>query len=299
MVHQVRRTADFERVGIDHKTILRGQAGGTIVRVRHGAYTASAEPEARCRHEQLIAGTWPLLGEQTVLSHWSAAVLWGLPIWSEHLTRVSALHPGHGRKGHWLHARTGVLDDRTTHHVGPYAVTSLARTAVDVARVVPFEQGVSIIDAALAREVEPGLLLEWVEYGRRCKGNARARRAVAFGDHRSESPGESVSRVIFDASGLPAPVLQYPVPGTPYITDFGWPEDGLLGEFDGRIKYTGILDPSKTGADVIMREKHREDVLRGLGWIVVRWQWSDLAQPEALAQRVSTAFEQSHRLRVA
>ncbi|MDO5493254.1 MAG: hypothetical protein Q4F53_06535 [Nesterenkonia sp.] len=110
-------------------------------------------------------------------------------------------------------------------------------------------------------------------------------------DARSGSPGESVSRWVLHRHGLAAPSLQHPITlrgrGTAYA-DFAWVEAGVLGEFDGLTKYSGILD-SRPPADVVVAEKLREDALRAQGWTVVRWVWSDLQNPERLVARLLRA----------
>ena len=64
-------------------------------------------------------------------------------------------------------------------------------------------------------------------------------------------------------------------------TDFDW--DGrLVGEFDGYTKYTGRLRNGEDPGQVAWREKRREDDLRGLDAIVVRWVWADLNRPARL-----------------
>ena len=71
--------------------------------------------------------------------------------------------------------------------------------------------------------------------------------------------------------------------------DFATP-DGVLGEFDGKLKYDELLRPGETAADAVMREKRREARLRELGFEIVRWDWDLLHQPEALVRRVETAL---------
>ncbi|WKK70890.1 hypothetical protein Q0F99_14215 [Rathayibacter oskolensis] len=56
------------------------------------------------------------------------------------------------------------------------------------------------------------------------------------------------------------------------MTDFDWPEHGLVGEADGRAKYS--LGASGV-TEAIFREKRRENALRLLGPRVVRWEWKD------------------------
>ena len=46
--------------------------------------------------------------------------------------------------------------------------------------------------------------------------------------------------------------------------------------FDGRVKSGWLPRPGETAADAVYAEKLREDVLRDLGWQVVRWTYADL-----------------------
>ncbi|MDN5763543.1 MAG: hypothetical protein L0H41_14670, partial [Microlunatus sp.] len=125
----------------------------------------------------------------------------------------------------------------------------------------------------------------------------QARRAVAFGDARSESVGESYSRVRLHDLGLPAPTLQLEVfDRNGYLigrADFGWQEHRTLGEFDGRTKYGGLRRPGESPEDVVHREKLREDALRDQGWEIARWDSDDLRRPEVIAGRLRRAFDRA------
>ncbi len=48
--------------------------------------------------------------------------------------------------------------------------------------------------------------------------------------------------------GLPKPVVQprLKANGRRFRADFGWPEFGVLGEFDGRMKYDELLRPGES-----------------------------------------------------
>ena len=78
-------------------------------------------------------------------------------------------------------------------------------------------------------------------------------------------------------------------------TDFCWPEQGTLGEFDGRVKYGRSLKPGQNAADVVYKEKLREDALRDLGWQLVRWCWADLYVPGVITDRLARAFARAYR----
>ncbi|WGT46915.1 hypothetical protein [Tessaracoccus lacteus] len=55
--------------------------------------------------------------------------------------------------------------------------------------------------------------------------------------------------------------------------DFLWEGVRLVGEVDGRWKYDELLRHGETSADVIMREKRREEAIRQAGYWIVRWDW--------------------------
>ena len=128
--------------------------------------------------------------------------------------------------------------------------------------------------------------------------------AIGFGDGRSGSAGESLSRVAIHRAGLPAPELQARFDddrGLIGYTDFWWPEAGIIGEFDGLGKYRRDLSGQRRSpADIVVAEKRREDRLRSLGPRVVRWGWSTARSVADLRDVLVAAGvrpESSHRRR--
>lgn len=295
----VTRTAALQAQGQDRAQLSRQVRVGALVRIRHGAYADAAEATAVGRHRQLIAATWPILGEAAVLSHTSAAVLHGLPVWDSMLSRVCAIRAegGHGVRRPSLHTRVAGLAGELTVVEG-YRTTSLARTAVDQACVLRLDRAVATVDAALRLGATVASVQACLAAARRRHGVGVARAAVTFADGRSESVGESLSRLLIAQLGLPAPELQVDLFDRVGVwiarSDFGWLEHGVIGEFDGRIKYTGSPDEV---ARAVMREKAREQAIRDAGWIVVRWSWSDLSDPLGFRRRIEAAFEHAASLR--
>lgn len=232
----------------------------------------------------------------------SAAVLHGLPVWPDQLRRVQVIRDrdGGGRSRRHVTVRGLPLhrDDVVTND--GLAVTSLARTVVDLACQLPMRQSVAVGDAALrwvaenerSRDLSAELASTLKRAARR-PGVPTARRAIAFLDPRSESAAESVSRVLMHEYGVPTPELQYEIFDAVGLliarSDFAWPELKTLGEFDGGIKYSGAF--GKTAEQVIIEEKRRENVLRGYGWQVVRWTWPDLSRPADLVRLLERTFE--------
>lgn len=132
-------------------------------------------------------------------------------------------------------------------------------------------------------------------------GSLEARRIVDFADGASESVGESRSRVAIAKLGLPAPSLQYEIFSDSGrrigICDFGWAEERVVGEFDGKVKYGRLLQPGQEPGDAVFAEKRREDAIREQGWDVVRWVWAELSSPRIIGDRIRRAEERARQRR--
>jgi hypothetical protein len=252
--------------------------------------------DRRDQHRRLIAATVRQTFVDAAVSHMSAAVLHQLPIWNNELGRVHITRnqSGGGKVRRYVHLHVAPLTDIDVCEIEGQRVTTLARTVLDLLRTLPMERSAPIGDTAL----RSGLTLEELaEVEGRCigwRGMLQARRAINFLDARSESPGESYSRVVLDRIGVPAPVPQYEVwdQGVLIVrADFGWEEFRTLGEFDGKDKYGRLLRPGQTAAYAVFAEKRREDAQRDLGWQIVRWLWEDLYHPEELRRRLERGFE--------
>ena len=90
---------------------------------------------------------------------------------------------------------------------------------------------------------------------------------------------------------LPAPELQFKVFDREGVllgvSDWGWPDHRLLGEFDGRVKYGPLLKPGQSASDAVFDEKRREDKLReATSYAMFRLDWSDYGRPDATARRI-------------
>ncbi|MEU2255732.1 hypothetical protein ABZ540_21430 [Nocardia xishanensis] len=266
-------------------------------RVRRGVYLDServAELSLEERHLVLARAVCLASDPHAVVSHISAALAHGFAHWGVttnrvHLTRDRASGARTARQV-VLHAAR--LEPDEVVRCG--RLTSPARTVVDLARTIPLEHSVVIGDSALRLgAVTHAELLEQLARSKCRPGNSAARRAVAFMDGRAESVGESRSRIAMRAAGLPSPELQArittPEGACVARVDFLFPELGVIGEFDGLMKYRAAHRGQRTAEDVVIAEKVREDALRALGWLVVRWTWSELDTPAPWLTRLSRA----------
>ncbi len=272
---------------------------GDLRRVRRGSYVTGPLPEEPARrHRVAVTAAVAALGAQAVVSHVSAAVLHGLPLWGVALQRVhvTRMRASGGRRGRIVHVHTAPLAADEMALVDGIAVTSVARTVIDVARTVPFEQAVVVLDAALALELVDGeQLAEALLRATGWPGCPAARRAVAFAEPGAQSVGESRSRVAILRAGLPRPVLQWEVCDAAGrslgFTDFGWPKRRAVGEFDGEVKYGRLLKPGQSPGDVVFAEKIREDKMRATDLGMARWIWDELGPAFApVAARIRSLF---------
>lgn len=286
----------LEGEGLSIHELLKASRDGDWERVRRGAYVRGHDLDERRRHLYLIAATVPGVRDGSVVSHASAGILHGLPVPRQQLDRVWMTRAvgGHGRRGSVLHLRHCRISPDEVTDIGGLPVTTLERTAIDLARTARLEWGVIACDAALAQGLDRYRLLEAAARARGWPGARRAARAATFADASAQSPLESVSRLQLDRLGFPAPRCQFPVVlgGRVVATsDFGWEDPGLVGECDGRFKYGELLEPGERPEDAVMREKRREERIRAAGYWIVRWGWDEAWDPAALRQIVTRGFE--------
>ncbi|ERN43983.1 hypothetical protein H849_20650 [Prescottella equi NBRC 101255 = C 7] len=210
-----------------------------------------------------------------VLSHQSAAVVHGLDLWNTPLsvTHLTRNRPTGGRRTRHRHVHSAVLRPEEIADVDGLPVTTVGRTVADLARTLPFEQAVVAGDHALHAA---GLTSEDVAAAANSlpphAGRQRVHRILAQLDGRSESVGESRSRVLMLREQLPVPEWQpnlYSADGDHLgRVDFLFEECAVVGEFDGRGKYGRLVPDGQVPADVVWAEKVREDAIRDAGWQV-------------------------------
>ena len=234
----------------------------------------------------------------------SAAALWRLPIigaWPRQATVLADRAAG-GRSTSWITRRCEGLPNEIWV-VDGLATSGLSRTVVDVARHASFGVAVAMADRALAPKndrsggalsqcVSKAELLDVLTSLEILHGVAKALSVIDFANGDSGSAGESISRVVIYRLGFPEPVLQYEFFDTKgrIVVDFWWPDNSLVGEFDGRGKYLRYeYTLGRSVAGVVLDEKERENRLRALGPTVVRWGWDDAMSPPVLRRKLLAA----------
>lgn len=289
-------TRDLLAAGNSRKELAKLVRRHDLEHLRRGAYLQPGELELEERHRLLLESTMAMGDGNSVVSFGSAAVVHRLPVFPAAISKVhlTRRRSAGGRKGSVVHQHVAELREADVCEVDGLPVTSMARTFVDLARTVPVGQGVAAGDQALRSGMDLSAVSGQLESAKARHGIERARRAASLLDALSESAGESVSRVLMHNAGLPAPELQVQlIDGRGRFIarpDFLWREYGVAGEFDGKIKYQKLLRPGETAADVVLREKMREERMRELGLIVIRWIWDEIYEWEELLRRLARAF---------
>jgi predicted transcriptional regulator of viral defense system len=272
---------------------------GELVQLGRGVYSTAkfAEQAAEgdiLRHIVRIAvATGSQHVKDAVASHQSAAIVHGIDLLNEPeddtvwLTRPPGRYRNGGVRGVRFHSAR-VPEEHVDTVLG-IPVTTPARTLIDLARSLPYMDGVVAVDSALHKATATKAdLLTMLEFFHGWPGAATARKAVGFGDSRSESPLESAARVVFDQYGLPAPQPQANILGEGFRfvgrVDFCWERYKTIAEADGMAKYE---DPEKA------QEQIRRDIgLRAAGYKVVHFTWAELfAGPATVIARIRKAFE--------
>ena len=288
-------TAQARRAGLSDRTLAAAVRQGTLIRPRRGWFHVPTSTDGRfelaARQARIALCEGPA---GAVVSHHTAAVLHGLPLVRARTsqTHLTVDRPNGGRiTGHArLHSTPRDTLDAT--EIDGIPVTGVARTLVDLSRTAGFDAGVCATDFALRKKLITPQELQ-LEVDRHCgrKGVAIAREVMGFADPLSESAGESLSRCVMRTlPDIPAPRLQRRYLDHHGVlvarTDFSWGDGALAGEFDGRIKYTRSAAYGDDPSDVVWKEKRREDRIRDLGVVVIRWIWADLYRPEQFRRYV-------------
>ncbi len=255
--------AQLLAAGIDRSAIFRRTHNGRLERVHCAVYALPQTADL-----PLAAETAALLacGEGAMLSHHSAATLWGL--------RPGAARPVHvtipGRRGFpapdgvRVHRSTTLAPDDVGIHQG-LPVTSPARTILDVSATLPDRDVERLLDEGLfaLRIVKLVEIDGAVARAGHHPGRRRLARVASHHRHstQTDSPPEERLLQLIRAAALPEPRLQAPVLG--YRLDFFWPQLRLAVEVDA---YGTHGAPSRFEAD----RRRDARLLTEMGIVVVR-----------------------------
>lgn len=244
--------------------------------------------------------------EHLLVSHLSAARLWGLPLsdsamtWSHRLLGEQPLirelesRPQLSHLGRPRHQGPGAVRLHRGFGLEPVIglwgaqVASPTETLLGSMPWLPGWRAVAAVDRMLVTgprllgplgQLTPDSLLTEAEaLPAGTHGIARLRRAVGSSAPSTWSPMETLLRMLVIRCGLPAPTMNLPVRlpgGIRYVLDLAWREQLTALEYNGRVHY----EDRRTYGD----EQHRLHVLADAGWKVRTVVVADLKDPHRTA----------------
>jgi hypothetical protein len=288
--HGVVTRAQLRAAGVPVHRLGTVERPAELVRVRYGAYVTAERWAGADQAERTclrVVAERLVTGRDVVAVRRTAALAHGLPVLGRP-SRLELAERKQDRPDH--HGTARWITESEVEHLHGAAVTSPARTAVDVARS-GFAAGVVTADAVLRRGTDRAELELAVDVSRRWPGRLTAQRVAVFADPLAETALESLGRARFEEVLLALGELQVWLgdEGGPFArVDHCWREQRTVAEADGALKYTG--------PPALFEEKRREDRLREAGWEVVRYTWDEvLRTPEVAVARVRRAFARAAR----
>jgi very-short-patch-repair endonuclease len=210
-------------------------------------------------------------GPGTVISHRSAAALWGLARSLSDEVEVTVVgRRSRSRQRLRVH-RVDRLDARDRRLRCGIPVTSPARTLLDYAATAqPADLERAIAEASALRLVTEREIYRTLERTPRRFGAARLRAELdrERGPAWTQSDAERRMLRLIRSAGLPPPQTQVRIAGFP--ADFLWPEHKLIVEVDGY--------PFHSHRRAFERDRRRDAAHVAAGYLVIRFSWRQLKE---------------------
>jgi len=278
--HGVVELDQLRGLGLDERAVRRRVALGRMHRVHAGVY-AVGHPLLSQRGRWMAAVL--ACGPGAVLSHRSAAALWGLRSSSRGSIDVTA--PGRrGRSPTGIDAhRHGHLRPQDRTVVEGIPCTTVARTLLDLAGLVSAHSlRNAIAQAEIRRVLDLSSLRELIGRSRGRRGVARLRLALEDHDPRSEMANPGLERrflALCRRANLPTPQVNVPLElaDRRVVADFLWRDQRLIVETDDRMSHQTV--------SAFERDRRRDQQLTLSGWKVIRCTWRQVTiEPVDLAR---------------
>jgi len=249
-------------LGLSDRAVLGRVRAGRLHRVHHGVY-AVGHPALPLEGRFLAAVL--ACGPGAVLSHASAAALYGFLEWEERRVEVTVRQPGGRAQPEVLVHRTQALDPCDVGRCAGIPCTAPARTLLDLAARLDGRALRSAVRRAQGmKRVNVRELLEVLERRRPCRGAARLARVLATGPAPTRSVLEDVLLDLVLAAGLAPPDVNVPLhlAGRRVIPDLRWPSATLVVEADSAAWHDDRLAREDDAERQALLEAHGERVLR-------------------------------------
>jgi very-short-patch-repair endonuclease len=270
---------DLRRAGLTDRQISVLVRKGLLIRVHRAVFRLPGAPVTL--KQRALAATIAV-GQPCVVSHWTAADLWGL-IPSDQKRAVEVTIP-RGRTA----AHSGVVVHTASHlprtdvtELIPVPITRVPRTIADLRGDT---QEAALDEAIRRRLTTPADVL----------GYSRALNKLALDRLGLGTPHEKIERLAIAALrayGLPDAVRQYEIcpEGKTYYIDLAYPDERVAIELLG--------ESAHWGTDRFQYEIDRRNAIELAGFRLLEFTWWDVNErPERLGRQVSAALAGAKRV---
>lgn len=277
-------------LGGDDDLIRRRRRSGRWSTPIRGVYALPGHPETWNRRLWIA---YLAAGRDAIVSHHSAAALFGLPGFPRRGASVTVPHPRHLRIAGVTVHQTRVLP---RHHWIVFAgrrTTTLARVLVDLAPTISrVRLDLAYEHALLTGHLTPARMArcfqELLSPGR--FGMAKLGSILDARSPGEPVPASELERLLLglvESLGLRAR-LQYPLPGTTPVhgcVDLALVEAKLILEGDGRRWHSRVAD--------FARDRARDRQAARAGWQTLRFAWEEVAgDPDDVAASIREVYDQ-------
>ena len=278
--HGVVSLSQLRDLGLSGAAVRKRVARGRLHTIHRGIYAVGhglLSPDGQRMAAVLGCGSG------AVLSHRSAAALWGLR--SDDASCIDVTAPNRrgripaGIKAH----RDGSLQARDRTSLRGIPCTSASRTLLDLAAVASVsELRHAISEAEFLRIFDATAVRAMIKRGRGRRGVARLRMLVDELDPQTKRTRSELERrflAMCSKAAIPPPAVNRELElGSIHLTpDFTWRDARLIVETDGRMAHDT--------ASAFERDRRRDQILSAAGWRVIRCTWRQvLDEPLRLTQ---------------
>jgi very-short-patch-repair endonuclease len=271
--HGVVAVTQLRELGLTSRTARSRVATGRLHRLHRGVY-AVGHPVISTKGRWMAAAL--ACGGDAVLSHRSAAALWGIrPTTRTAIDVISPRRTGRGRARIEVHRPAGLRADDVTS-VDGIPCTTVARTLLDLAGVVDrrtLERAYEQAEVLRLLDLEAVADVLARSSGRR--GAAALLAVVRECDQSTTLTRNDLEErflAICDAAALPRPRVNawVPLDGGGVEVDFLWPRERLIIETDGHQVHGTRR--------AFERDRRRDRRLLLAGWRVVRFTWRQIVR---------------------
>ena len=280
----------LERFGLSRRAIHDRERAGRLHRIHQGVYALT--PRVMTQRGRFMAAVLAC-GPGAVLSHRSAAYLWGLvDSWEEPIDVTAPNRRGRSPDGVAAH-RDGSLQpiDMTTLYGIP--CTTVVRTILDFAAVEPdWKVRKAVAQGEVLQILDKAKLRALLKRSRRRRGVARLRLILDSIHPLTRRTRSELERLFLDMCAkrsVPEPEVNVWLAapdGKRYQADFIWREQALIVEADSRRFHD-------TDSAFVSDRKRRQQ-LELAGWRVSQCTWEEVEQePRRLALTVAGLLARS------